>query len=79
MRYAEVFSCLFILPGEDWLLEAAEEASEVDIEEHRRVAYLSCLAYFKKIVLEKLVAPHESHHISTTLEAFLVSLVPDDN
>lgn len=74
-----MFSGLFILPGEDRLLEAAEEASEVDIEEHRRMAYLSCLANFEEIVLEKLVAFHESHHISTTLEAFLLSLVPDDN
>ncbi len=43
------------------------------------MAYFSCLANFKEIVLEKLVALHSSHHISTTLEAFLVSLVPDDN
>ena len=72
-------SRLFILPGEDRLLEAAEEASEVDIEKHRRMAYLSCLAEFKKVVFEELVAFHESHHTSTTLEAFLMSMVPDNN
>ena len=79
MRYAKMFSCLFILPGEDRLLEATEEAPEVDIEEHRRMAYLSCLTKVKEVILQKLVAFHESHHISTTLEAFLVNLVPDNN
>ena len=79
MRYAEVFSCLFILPGEDRLLEATEEASEIDIEKHRCMAYLSRLAEFEEVVLQKLVAPHKGHHISTTLETFLVNLVPDDN
>jgi hypothetical protein len=79
LRYAKVISCLFILPGEDWLLEAAEETPEIDIEEHRRMAYLSCLTKFKEVVLQELVALHKSHHISTTLEAFLVDLIPDDN
>ena len=74
-----MLSCLFILPGEDRLLEAAEKASKVDIEKHRRMAYLSCLAKFEEIILQELVALHSSHHISTTLESFLVSLVPDDN
>ena len=54
-----MFYCLFILPGKDRLLEAAEEASEVNIEEHRRMAYLSCLAKFKEVVFEELVAFHE--------------------
>lgn len=58
MRYAEVLPCLFILPGKDRLLEAAEKASEVDIEEHRRMAYLSRLAKFKEVIFEELVAFH---------------------
>ena len=79
MRYAKVFSCLFILPGEDGLLEAAEEASEVDIENHRRMAYLSCMTKFEEIVLQELVALHNGHHTFTTLEAFLARVIPDDN
>ena len=79
MRYSEVVYCLFILPGEDRLLKAAEKASEVDIEKHRRMAYLSCLTELKEVVFEELVAFHESHHTFTTLEAFLVSLIPDEN
>ena len=74
-----MFSCLFILPGEDGLSEAAEEAPEVDIEEHRRMAYFSCLAKIKEVILQELVALHMGHHISTTLEAFLVNLIPDEN
>jgi len=50
---------LFILPGKDRLLEAAKEASEVDIEEHRRVAYLPGLAELEEVVFEELVAFHK--------------------
>ncbi len=52
-------SCLFIMPGEDRLLEAAEEASKVNIKEHRRMTYFSCLAELKEVVFEELVAFHK--------------------
>ena len=58
MGYAEVLSCLSILPGENRLLETAKEASQVNIEEHRRMAYFSCLAELKEVVFEELVAFH---------------------
>ncbi len=74
-----MLSDLFIGPSEDRLLEAAEKASEVDIEKHRRMAYFSRPAKFKEVVFEELVAFHESHHTSTTLDVFLVSLIPDEN
>ena len=58
MRYTEVASCLFILPGEDRLLEATKEASEVDIEKHGRMAYFSCLTELKEVIFEELIAFH---------------------
>ena len=58
MGYAEVLSCLFILPGKDRFLKAAEEASEVDIEEHRRMAYLPGLAELKEVIFEELISFH---------------------
>jgi len=79
LGYAQVIPCLSVLPGKDGLLEATEEASEVDIEKHRRVAYLSGLTEFKEVVLQELVALHSGHHIFTTLEQFLAAGIPDDN
>ena len=58
LRYAEVFYGLFVLPGKDRLLEATEEASQVNIEEHRRMAYLPRLTKLKEVVFEELVAFH---------------------
>ena len=79
MGYAEVLSCLFILPGKDRLLEAAKEASQVNIKEHRRMAYFSCLAEFEKVVFEELIAFHMGHHTFTTLERFLGDSITDEN
>ena len=43
------------------------------------MAYFPCLAKFEEIILQELVAFHKSHHTFTTLKAFLVILIPDDN
>ncbi len=58
LGYAEVLPCLLILPGECWLLETAEEASQVNIEEHGCVTDLPGLAELEEVVLEELVAFH---------------------
>jgi hypothetical protein len=54
---------LFVLPGKDRLLEATEEASQVYIEEHRRMAYLASLAELKEVIFEELVAFHRATSI----------------
>ena len=56
------------MPVEGWLLEAAVEAAEVDVEKHWYTRDLAGLAELEEVVLEELVAFH-----GCTFERFFVA------
>ncbi|MCQ9206851.1 MAG: hypothetical protein NG740_03090 [Omnitrophica bacterium] len=49
---------LFIVPGENGLLEAAVEAAEVNVKQHGDSADFPGLAEIEEVVLEELIAAH---------------------
>ena|GEM_PF-5615369 len=51
-------SYFFVLPEENWFLETAVEAAQINVKKHGGAADLSCFAEIEKVVFEELITFH---------------------